>query len=1151
MANEILDPDLADYRQSLSELVVNSKPHILMLTMLAEDCKDTKAREIVAIIEQRILQGPIQHKMPALYLIDSICKNMVNSSYVRLFEKSIVKMFTVAFVKADEKTKILMYKLRQTWSELFSNESMHALDNSIRKIDPNWPIVPLKVKDNQQQQQQQQQSSENGKEKKTNPPPLVPSAQQSRQQQQQPQGGQFHRVVLPPGTSVESNEVVIVKKNSINNTIPISRKNSDPRRERVKLEDEQEEFSRKITDVVVEPRRNIASMREHALARATQLAQSSKSNNNCSSQPDTTTPQSPRKQPASVVVGANANASQNKKHSLTSIDLFSTTNHSGSSSSALNNLGKIKKKNKNKGDFPEAVAAGGAIESQRPKQFDNKPEALKKNTKAAVAAAMKRKHSASNAEPVHTKQPRKSSMHAEVTPLPVAPDDVIPLGKKLGNSGPNWKPPLRSQAAAAASSFKSSNAPRSSSPPTFNASRKRQPSSPSRKADLNKKIPVAKTNIPAPNIFAQPDAVFSYPTADRSTRTTSSAASGFGGQDVDYRIIPTTSNAAADIKPSISEEMLVIEGNRQLYEINKLGAPIIAPQVMPAGMPVAAPVPAMPPPPAPTGPLIEPDSMVLFINDKAHRLFYIDHVTAVVLRNVHPDRAFESLLDADPFQLDPRRVFFQGQPTTVFIDRGQPYEQTFRLDFNALQPFTFYLPGTHVSQTLMLGLPGRELVVNGRSYNIQFGNREALRIYFDHDNMFHTFQLSDSKPSLQFSDDVRPDLWFQLVKDARIKSGHIAPTPPANTGYNSFEQPVGQFPSQAPPAANYAPPQPAVTFSSYAPPVPAPMPSQTYEHPLATATAPTTTIASGLPDIKNLLSKLTQAGLISVTNAVTSSTTTTATNTSKADRPKNARQQKREEKKAKQIRPRQYLPLDMKKLQEPHDFAIEQLYTGSRCTNCSLRFNDDESLGNGKKTSYARHLDWHFRQNRRERGKPDGSASSSTPVSHRQSYYYSLDLWILFKEVNDNVEEEGEEEKTSNIAGNLLTSTVDNLDFAKYRENISDFDGFIDSINDNSAPPASGDDASAKKVCTVSAEADTKLNCCAVCNEKFEVKWEEDDEEWHCLNALRFQNLDEDLYTPVVSRIYHPLCLKDYLMQQEQNSTLQVSMDGMFIFDYL
>lgn len=1135
MANEILDPDLADYNQSLSELVVNSKPHILMLTMLAEDCKDTKAREIAAIIEQRILQGPIQHKMPALYLIDSICKNMINSSYVKLFEKSIVKLFTVSFLKADEKTKILMFKLRQTWGELFSNETMHALDTSIRKMDPNWPIVPLKAK-----QQQQQNSLENGREKNiiVEPLPLVQQSQASHRPQQQPQAqkqsGQFHRVVLPPGASVESKEVV---KNSVNNVMPISRKNSDPRRERTQVEGGQEIFSRKIADGTVDSSRNITGVREHALIRATQLVQSNKSNNinnnTASSQLEPTKPQSPRKQPASIVVGANTNASQNKKHTLTSFDFFSTTNNSVSSSS-LNNLGKIKKKkkNKNKSDFIEA----GTDELQRSKQFDKKPDSFKKNNKVkselGVSAAMKRKHFVSNSESVQPKQPRKASLHSEVISLPVAPDDVIPLGKKLGNAGPNWKPPLRSQATAA--SLKSTNATRSSSPPQpFNPTRKRTLSPNSRKADLNKNVPVAKTNIPSPNVFAKPEAVFNFPATNRPTQPASSS-SGFGSGDVDYRFIPTTSGASVDVKVPINQEMLAIEGNHQIYEINKLGAPIIAPPVIPAGMPIATPVTAMPPqPPAPVGPLIEPDSMVLFINDKAHRLFYIDHVTAVVLRNVHPDRAFESLLDAEPYQLDPRRVYFQGQPTTVYIDRGQPFEQTFRLDFNALQPITFYLPSSPVPQTMMLGLPGRELVVNGRTFNIQFGNREPFRIYFDNDNLFHTFHLSDSKPSLQFSDDMRPDLWFQLLKEARMKSGHIAPH--TNTGYNSFEPPAVPFPSQAHQPPGYAP-QPPVTFSSYSPAVTAPMPSQTYDHTLVPSEATSTTADSVIPDIDNLLSKLTQAGLISVTSSlnsanVSSTTTTTTADSSKADQPKNVKQPKRDEKKAKQALPRQYLPLDIKKLQEPHDFVIDQLYTGSRCTNCSLRFNDDESLGNGKKTSYARHLDWHFRQNRRERGKPDGNSSSSTPVSHRQPYYYSLNLWILFKEVNDNVEEESEEDKTNNITNSLLTSNVDNLDFAKYRENISDFDGFLDSISDNNAT-TSVEESSTKKVCTVTAEADTKLNCCAVCNEKFEVKWEEDDEEWHCLNALRFKNLDEDQGSSVVSQIYHPLCLKDYLMQQ-------------------
>lgn len=37
-----------------------------------------------------------------------------------------------------------MYKLRQTWSDIFSFDQLHNLDVSVKKIDPAWPITATK-----------------------------------------------------------------------------------------------------------------------------------------------------------------------------------------------------------------------------------------------------------------------------------------------------------------------------------------------------------------------------------------------------------------------------------------------------------------------------------------------------------------------------------------------------------------------------------------------------------------------------------------------------------------------------------------------------------------------------------------------------------------------------------------------------------------------------------------------------------------------------------------------------------------------------------------------------------------------------------------------------------------------------------------------
>ena len=43
--------------------------------------------------------------------------------------------------QVDEKTRQSMFKLRQTWSEIFNSKKLYALDIRVNQIDPAWPIT--------------------------------------------------------------------------------------------------------------------------------------------------------------------------------------------------------------------------------------------------------------------------------------------------------------------------------------------------------------------------------------------------------------------------------------------------------------------------------------------------------------------------------------------------------------------------------------------------------------------------------------------------------------------------------------------------------------------------------------------------------------------------------------------------------------------------------------------------------------------------------------------------------------------------------------------------------------------------------------------------------------------------------------------------
>ncbi|CAG2107846.1 unnamed protein product, partial [Medioppia subpectinata] len=142
MDNET-DP-INEYKSSLNDLSFNSKPLINMLTMLSEDYKDSKAPQIVTCIEQRLHSVAADKKLPLLYLLDSICKN-VGNVYTKLFTQNIVSTFCEVFEKVDEKTRLSLYKLRQTWSSIFPAKKLYAIDHRIHhKLDPAWPVIPLK-----------------------------------------------------------------------------------------------------------------------------------------------------------------------------------------------------------------------------------------------------------------------------------------------------------------------------------------------------------------------------------------------------------------------------------------------------------------------------------------------------------------------------------------------------------------------------------------------------------------------------------------------------------------------------------------------------------------------------------------------------------------------------------------------------------------------------------------------------------------------------------------------------------------------------------------------------------------------------------------------------------------------------------------------
>nr|CAD7456294.1 unnamed protein product [Timema tahoe] len=139
-----------EYASSLADLTINSKPLINMLTILAEENID-HAPAIVQTVETHLQKSCVLDvlsmdlekklpwvkpdiKLPVLYLVDSIVKN-VGAAYTSLFTQNIVSTFCSVFEKVDERTRGQMFKLRQTWNEVFPPKKLYALDVRVSSIE--------------------------------------------------------------------------------------------------------------------------------------------------------------------------------------------------------------------------------------------------------------------------------------------------------------------------------------------------------------------------------------------------------------------------------------------------------------------------------------------------------------------------------------------------------------------------------------------------------------------------------------------------------------------------------------------------------------------------------------------------------------------------------------------------------------------------------------------------------------------------------------------------------------------------------------------------------------------------------------------------------------------------------------------------------
>ncbi|KNC81923.1 hypothetical protein SARC_05774 [Sphaeroforma arctica JP610] len=130
MGDRALNLFIRQYERDLANLRVNSKPIIDQLTLAADDNRQY-AQALVEAIKDAIFKASPKFKLPLMYLIDSILKN-VQGPYIHLFSRDIVYIFTDSYFQLEEREQRNFERVRATWGDVFGRD---ILDDLARALD--------------------------------------------------------------------------------------------------------------------------------------------------------------------------------------------------------------------------------------------------------------------------------------------------------------------------------------------------------------------------------------------------------------------------------------------------------------------------------------------------------------------------------------------------------------------------------------------------------------------------------------------------------------------------------------------------------------------------------------------------------------------------------------------------------------------------------------------------------------------------------------------------------------------------------------------------------------------------------------------------------------------------------------------------------
>ncbi|KAH7015510.1 DNA replication ATPase [Ilyonectria destructans] len=130
-----------DYRLALEDLSSNMRFEISNLTVIARENTE-HALAIAEALQQHILKAPPNKKLPALYVLDSIVKN-VGTPYTLYFGRTLFKTFMESYAVVDQPVRRKMEEMLRTWKEpvpgsmdsrpVFTHELVRPIENALMR----------------------------------------------------------------------------------------------------------------------------------------------------------------------------------------------------------------------------------------------------------------------------------------------------------------------------------------------------------------------------------------------------------------------------------------------------------------------------------------------------------------------------------------------------------------------------------------------------------------------------------------------------------------------------------------------------------------------------------------------------------------------------------------------------------------------------------------------------------------------------------------------------------------------------------------------------------------------------------------------------------------------------------------------------------